>query len=232
MATAVGSSFRERLQGAVDARHQANHPFIEKWARGEIKPESVGGAITEIWYWISNLIPEALFSIASKAPQEVVEMEMENYGEELDPANPHPDLIVRFAKACGISRAKLDAGRGLPTTEAWLNWELQTARFQPWIAAVAGVHVASEAQEPILFNKVLPALRNKYKFSEHDLEFWWLHATADIEHGGRAVDILEKYCKTREEQELAIRYAAEGARLKWLFWDGINLHYEVGYKLQ
>ncbi|MGE0723183.1 MAG: TenA family transcriptional regulator [Alphaproteobacteria bacterium] len=232
MATQVAMNFKERLQAAVDPRHQANHPIVAKWAAGEIKDETVAGIITEVWYWISRLIPEALFSIAANGPQDVVEMEMENYAEELDPDNPHPDLIVRFAKACGIPKAKLDAGRGLPTTEAWLEWELHTARFQPWMASVAGVHVASEAQEPKLFNMVLPAMRNKWKFSEHDLEFWWLHATADIEHGGAAFDILDKHCKTKEQQDLAVAWAAEGARRKWLFWDGINLHYELGYKLQ
>ncbi|MBM3509415.1 MAG: hypothetical protein FJX61_04650 [Alphaproteobacteria bacterium] len=225
-------SFAQDLQAAVDRKHQAKHPLIDKWAKGEVKAETVHGAIREIWYWISNLIPEGFFSIAARAPQEVVEMEMENYAEELDPANPHPALILRFAKACGISKEELDAGRGLPTTEAWLNWELNVAREKPWIAGVAGIHIASEAQEPVLFNRLLPALRNTYKFKEHDLEFWWLHASADIEHGGRAFKILEEHCKTDAEKEMAIHYAGEGARMKWMFWDGINLHYELGYKLQ
>jgi pyrroloquinoline-quinone synthase len=226
------AEFRKQIQGAVDKRHQANHPIVAKWEKGELKDETIAGAITEIHYWISKLIPEALFSIAANGPQDVAEMELENYAEELDPSNPHPALILRFAKACGISEEKLRNGRGLPTTEAWLNWELRTAREQHWIASVAGLHVASEAQEPQLFNKFLPALRKHWKFSEHDLEFWWLHAEADIEHGGRAFDILAKHCKTREQQDTAIWWAGEGARMKWLFWDGIYLNYEMGYKLQ
>jgi pyrroloquinoline-quinone synthase len=226
------AAFRKALQAVIDKRHQANHPIVEKWARGEVKRETVAGAITEIWYWINPLIPEALFNIAARAPKEVAEMELEAYAEELDPSNPHPALIQRFAKACGISEQQLTAGRGLPTTEAWLNWELAVTREQPWIAAVAAVHVASEAQEPALFNKLLPALRQHWNFSEHDLEFWWLHATADVEHGGKAIDILAKYCQTRAQQDLAIYWAGEGARMKWLFWDGIYLHYEMGYKLQ
>ena len=226
------AEFRSQLNTAIGRRHQANHPFIDKFARGEVKPEAVAGTITEIWYWISKLIPEALFSIAANGPQDVVEMEMENYGEELDPTNPHPALIQRFAKACGVSAEQLAAGRGLPTTEAWLRWSLNTCRTEHWIAAVAATHVASEAQEPVLINKILPALRNVYKFSEHDLEFWWLHAEADIEHGGHALNMLAKHCTTKALQDMAIHWASEGARNKWMFWDGINLHYEVGYRLQ
>jgi len=227
------AEFKKHMQAAIDRRHQANHPIVAKWQAGEIKQETVAGTITEIWYWISKLIPEALFSIAANAPiQEVVEMEMENYAEELDPSNPHPQLILRFAKACGISEEQLRNGRGLPTTEAWLNWELQAARHQTWLNAIAATHVASEAQEPVLFNKLLPALRNHWKFSEHDLEFWWLHAEVDIEHGGKAIDMVARHAKTKEEQEQAIWWAGEGARMKWLFWDGIYLNYEMGYKLQ
>lgn len=226
------AEFRQAVNTAIGRRHQANHPLIDKFARGEVKRETVAGTITEIWYWISKLIPEALLLIAAKGPQDVVELEMENYGEELDPVNPHPELIKRFARACGVTDARLQAGRGLPTTEAWLNFELSTCRDQHWIAAMAATHVASEAQEPVLINKILPALRNVYKFSESDLEFWWLHAEVDVEHGGQALNMLVKHCNTRELQEMAIHWAGEGARNKWLFWDGINVHYEMGYKLQ
>ena len=45
-------------------------------------------------------------------------------------------------------------------------------------------------------------------------------------------DTLEKHCTTRETQDIAIHWAREGARMKYMFWDGINLHYEVGYPLQ
>ena len=225
-------SFKEELQGAVNERHQANHPLVDKIAAGEAKRETITGAISEHWHWIGNLLPEAFYNICSRAPQDVIDMEVENLEEETHPENPHIDLIVRFAEACGVPHAELKVGRGLPTTESWLNWELSATRNQPWIAGLAAVHVSSEAQEPRLFSKILPALRETYSFSEHDLEYWWLHAEADIEHGGRAMDILAKHCDTREKQELAIHWAREGARMKYMFWDGINIHYEMGYALQ
>ena len=155
-------SFREELQGVVDARHQADHPLIDKWAAGEAKRETVAGAIREHWYWIGNLIPTALFNICAHAPEDVVEMEMENYREETDPANPHVELLLRFCEACGMTRERLAGERGLPTTECWLNWELDISATRHWIAGVAGVHIASEAQEPRLFSRVLPALRETY----------------------------------------------------------------------
>ena len=229
---AAASAFRRELQEAVNERHQAHHPVIDKWAAGEVKRETVTGASNEIWYWISNLLPEVFFTICAKSPQDVIDMEMENLAEETDPENPHMDLILRFAKACGSTRAKLDKGRGLPTTQSLVQYQLGVARREPWVAGLAAVNVASEAQEPALIQRVLPALRKTYGFSEHDLEFWWLHGEADIEHGGRAFAALERHCKSRAQKDLALHFAREGARMKWFFWDGIQLNYEMGYKLQ
>lgn len=65
-----------------------------------------------------------------------------------------------------------------------------------------------------------PALREVYKFDD-----------ADIEHGERGYQLLEKHCTTREMQEKAIHFARESARMRWFYFDGIFLHYEMGYSL-
>ena len=125
----MAMAFRDELQAAVDERHQANHQLIEKWANTGVKDETVTGVICEHWYWINKLVPAAMFLICANAPPDVIDLEMENIDEEINPDNPHVDLIVRFAEACGVSREQLKAGRGLPTTETWLNWELTVAKL-------------------------------------------------------------------------------------------------------
>jgi pyrroloquinoline-quinone synthase len=83
----------------------------------------------------------------------------------------------------------------------------------------------------MLYSKLLPASREIYRFDEKDIEHFWLHSVADVEHGGKGFDILDRYATTPELQQLAIRYARESARMRWLFFDGIYIHYEMGYKL-
>ena len=224
------SSFYDALQSAVG--REPDHPFVEKWARGEVSHEAIAGAAAQHWHWLDRIVPETFLNIARRAPEDVIAMELENYGEETDPANPHVGLILRFADACGVDLEEMKTQDALPTTDALVNWQTRVTNEEDWIAGVATIHVASESQVPVLFNKILPALRETYKFSEHDLEYWWLHAVADIEHGGRAFDILEKHCESREDRERAVYYARQASRMKWLFWDGINLQYDVGYKLQ
>jgi hypothetical protein len=44
--------------------------------------------------------------------------------------------------------------------------------------------------------------------------------------------MLVRHCQTSAEKDLALHYAVEGARMKWFFWDGIHLHYDMKYPLQ
>jgi len=223
-------SLRQRLEAAVMERHCANHPLTEKWAQGKLSRNAMMGWGTEHWHWVSKM-PAANFYISANAPKDVIEMEMENFREETGEARSHLDIVLRFARVNGAKIDEIKAGRGLPTTEAWTNWLLRVAREQHWIAAVAACRVGTESQSPLLYGRLLPALRNIYRFTEEEIEHFWLHVDVDTEHGGRAFDVLERHCTTPEFQEMAIYYARESARMRWFYFDGIYLHYETGYKL-
>ena len=223
-------SLRQRLEAAVMERHCANHPLTEKWVGGQISRNAMMGWAIEHWHWV-NKMPEAAFSICSKAPKDVIVMELENLREETDEARPHLDIVLRFAQANGADIEAVKEGRGLPTTEAWTNWLIRAAKEQPWIKGVAALRIGTESQSPLLYGRMLPALRNIYRFKEEDIEHFWLHVGADTEHGGRAFDLLERHCTTPELQEMAIHYARESAKMRWFYFDGIYLHYETGYKL-
>jgi pyrroloquinoline-quinone synthase len=223
-------SLRERLEAAVMERHCANHLLTEKWIKGQLSRNAMVGWAIEHWHWVSKM-PEGAFSICAKAPKDVIAMELENLREETDEARSHLDIVLRFAQANGADIEAIKNGRGLPTTETWTDWLIRTAREQSWINGVAALRIGTESQSPLLYGRMLPALRNIYRFKEEDIEHFWLHVDADTEHGGRAFDVLERYCTTPELQEMAIHYARESAKMRWFYFDGIYLHYEAGYKL-
>ncbi|MGH7771124.1 MAG: TenA family transcriptional regulator [Candidatus Binatia bacterium] len=226
----TATSFKEKLQAAVMERHCANHPLTERWVKGQLSRNAMMGWAIEHWHWVSKM-PEAAFSICAKAPKDVIAVELENLHEETDEARPHLEIVLRFAKANGADIEAIKTGRGLPTTEAWTNWLIQVAREQPWIKGVAAIRIGTESQSPLLYGRMLPALRNIYRFQEEEIEHFWLHVEADTEHGGRAFEVLERHCTTPELQEMAIHYARESAKMRWFYFDGIYLHYEMGYKL-
>jgi len=224
------SALREELEAAVLERHCANHPLTEKWAAGKLSHNAMAGWAIEQYHWISNIYRGELFK-AANTPLESQKFLLGNYLEEIDPERPHLDIILRFAAANGANVDEVRRGRGLPTTEAWVAWFNRACKEESFVASIAATNIGTESQSPMLYSKLLPALREIYRFDEKDIEHFWLHSVADVEHGGKGFDILDRYATTPELQQLAIRYARESARMRWLFFDGIYIHYEMGYKL-
>ena len=134
-----------------------------------------------------------------------------------------PDMKIRIMNG-GIVLNPLFANR-----INWLtNWLLKLAKEEPWYACFAAMHVGSEFQFAGTMGSVLKALREKYEFTEHEIEHFWVHAEADVEHGGSAMDALERHMTTKELRDAAVRYIAESSRRTWFYNDCIYLHYEQG----
>jgi pyrroloquinoline-quinone synthase len=226
----MGGSFRDALKEAILQRHCANHPMTEKWACGELSRNALMGWGVEHWHWVSNVY-DATFYRCANAPRDVQAALLANWREETDPTRPHLPIVLKFAAANGADLEEVKRGRGLPTTEAWVAWQVYAAQQPGWIGGVASL-VGTESQSPMLYSKVLPALREIYRFPEDAIEHFWLHAEVDVEHGERGFDVLERHCTTRAMQEEAIFYVSESARRRWFYFDGIYLHYEMGYPLQ
>lgn len=230
-APASTGTFTERLQAAILRRHCANHPMTEKWARGELSRNALRGWATEHYHWVSHMLP-AFFDICAHddTPKDVIRHEISTHDEESDEDRSHIDIVLRFAQANGGNVEEIKRGRGLPSTESWRRFLRAAAKEPSWVAGIAAI-MGTESQSPMLYSKVLPALRNVYKFQEHEIEHFWLHVEADEEHGGNAFELLERHCTTPELQELAIHWAYESARMRWFYFDGIYQHYELGYLL-
>ena len=224
------SKFRQELEDAVMERHCANHPMTEIWARGELGRDALKGWAVEHYHWVSHM-PTPNFYICAHAPKDVINLQIANYGDETAEERPHLDIVLRFAEVNGADIGEVKKGRGLPTTRAWVDWLTKTALGESWIAGIAATRVGTESQSPMLYGKVLPALREKYGFSEEAIEHFWLHSEVDIEHGNRGFEALERHCTTRAQQDEAIHFARESARMRWFYFDGIFLHYEQGYDL-
>ena len=221
-----GSGFRGELERVVEGRHLKNTQCTR---RGPME-RSANTVWRAAWRRATTTFPNRsrFPDDRFQAPPDVVEMELENYSDELNPDNPHPALFLRFIDACGEDAEAVRHGRGLPSTEMWTEWLWGLAKHEPWQAAVAAIHVGSEFQAPGTFNAILPALREKYQFTEHEIEHFWLHAEVDIEHSGSAFDVLERHCTTPELRDMAAHYVSESIRRRWFFMDCVYLYYDKG----
>jgi pyrroloquinoline quinone (PQQ) biosynthesis protein C len=228
--TAV-STFRQELEAAVLERHCAHHPMTQKWARGELGRDALMGWGIEHYHWISNIRPSTFYKMA-RAPIDVRHALLANLMDEEAPDRPHLPIVLRFAEANGANVDEVKRGRGLPTTESWVAFQMRVCREEHWVAGLAATNIGTESQSPLLYSTVLPALREIYKFPEDVIEHFWLHCEADVEHGGRVFELLERHCTTEELRQMAIHWARESAKMRWFYFDGIYLHYELGYKLR
>jgi pyrroloquinoline-quinone synthase len=224
------SPFRRALEDAVLERHCAHHPMTQKWVKGELGRKALMGWAVEHYHWVNDFLATN-FMICAKAPRDVVEHELENFMEETDDKRPHIEIVLKFAKANGANLDRVRKSRGLPTTRSWRNWLINCAKYEHWIAAIAALRIGTESQSPLLYRTVLPALRKHYKFKEDDIEHFWLHVEADTDHGDAGFEILERHCKTRELKDMAVAFARESAQMRWFYFDGIYLHYEMGHSL-
>ncbi|MDA0261859.1 MAG: hypothetical protein O3A21_06665, partial [Proteobacteria bacterium] len=134
------SNFRRALEEAVLERHCANHPMTEKWAKGDLGQDAMMGWGVEHYHWVHNY-HIVNFTIAAKAPRDVIEMQLENFREEADDDKPHIEIVLKFAAANGADIDRVRNSRGLPTTRAWRNWLFQTARDNHWVAGGASTTI-------------------------------------------------------------------------------------------
>ena len=208
------SDFRLALEAAVDERHCADHPMWDMLAAGDLGKNACMGWAVEHYHWISNMLTEATFQICSKAPADVIELEIANFHEEEDPDEPHMEIVLQFAEANGADLGAVRQGEGLPTTRSWAAWLKQVARDAPWYCGITAIRIGTEYQSPRLYGRVLRSLRENYKYDEEAIQHFWLHSEVDIEHSNRRFEVLDRHCTTPEMKEAAIHFARESARVR------------------
>ena len=154
-----------------------------------------------------------------------------NIEEEMDPRDPHIEILLRFGRAVGLDPAQVKRSKPLPTTQALLDWIYILSRHRSMVEAIAGLNIGLESQPPKLYGSIIPTLRQHYGFKEEEIAYFPVHTEADQEHGDRAYRLVEKYTRSEEMKARVILAAREGAEKRWLYIDGIYLHYVQGYRL-
>ena len=69
-----------------------------------------------------------------------------------------------------------------------------------WVAAF-GTAFGFEYQSPMAFGPIAEALKASYGMSDHDVEFFSVHVTADEDHTGAIVKVIEKYASGSDTHE-------------------------------
>ncbi|HSN72102.1 MAG TPA: iron-containing redox enzyme family protein [Steroidobacteraceae bacterium] len=222
------NEFFAALEAARQPRHGGGHPFSRAWAAGELDRKQLGQWAVQHFYYIDP-IPQQFGALFARLPDlDARQHLLENLlGEEMPhaPEKRHPDLLAKFARACGMSDEEIyeaeERGAILPTTRAMRAWIWELSTIRTLAEACAGIMVALEGQLPTLYPKYVEAMR-KMGFSEDELEFFHVHIEGDTEHAHVGLELTERYATTPQQQARAIAAVHASAELRYSMLDGIH----------
>ena len=225
------SAFRLALEEAIEQRHSAVHPWSEAWTSGRLDRGLLGEWVKQHYHYVSHFAEWVAAVYANCPHADVQHFLLENVTEEegfvgMHGAAPvrHADLLLEFGETCGKSREEvLNAqvnGELLPETLGLQSWCAVQSR-KPFVEALSGLLIGLESQVPRIYSKTTPPLLERYGFTEEEVTFFTIHIAADLEHGEKGYEIVEKYATTDEQKETCVRLVKEATMMRRLYLDGV-----------
>jgi pyrroloquinoline-quinone synthase len=216
-------SFHAQLIAARDKRHSKNHPFFDKWARGELSKEQTALYCIQHYHFVAEYLNWMAYE-ASQVPHRDVKIYLfENLGDEENPEDRHLDMLTDYVVASGLKRDSVERSAVLPGTEGLQNWGWRMVYQKPWQAALAGMFIGLESQFLDICMKLVPALHKHYGYKPgaREIRFFEEHIGADEIHASKGFAIVEKYCTTPDLQELALKTVEEATVRRWRYMNGV-----------
>ena len=151
---------------------------------------------------------------------------LQNMYEEEIAADRHTDLLIRFAEACGTTRERVQDPKNMtPVTRGLQSWCYAVAAREHFVVATAALVVGLESQVPDIYRKQTPVLREKYGFTDEEIEFFDLHIVSDEIHGERGYKIVLDHADTPELQQRCIDIVRVGADMRRSYTDSLWREY-------
>jgi pyrroloquinoline-quinone synthase len=220
--------FFAALEDARKPSHGGGHPFSNAWAEGKFTRTQLGEWAIQHFYYIDP-VPQQFALLYSRLPDlDARQHLLENLlGEEMPqaPGKRHPDLLRKFARACGLSDERIlaaeERGEILPTTRAMRAWVWELVTVRELAEACAGIMVALEGQLPTLYPKYVEQMR-RMGFTDDDMEFFHVHIVGDVEHAHVGLELTHRYATTSTLQLRAIAAVGASAQIRYSMLDGIH----------
>ena len=152
---------------------------------------------------------------------------IEEEGEDLigKPGKPHPEYWLKLCAALGLSREFVINSEPLFGVKFAVDSFANAAFKTSWLLGVA----VSEGDDTArAMARDLDVFRKHYQWVDDDaLEFYKLHAGADVEHGLIRKEILKKYANTKELQEECVNAQLMKNNMRRVMADAIYMAYVV-----
>ena len=191
------SSLIQRIDTIIEEQSLLKHKFYVKWNEGTLSKESLSGYSKE-YFQLVKAVPAFVGDVIKKSPSDIKNTLAMNRDEEIE----HIEPWVKFSEALGVSKNDLQSYAGLEDTKkAVSNLSCLMNSFEGGAAAM----YALEQEIPKISLSKIDGLRKFYGISDDDaIEYFRLHAEADIRHAALWRKILEKTSVSREDEFVEI----------------------------
>src|SRR5215471_12980776 len=92
------TTLRDELRAAVESRHCRHHPYYQLWR------EAIAGWAQEHYHYTKDIMWLSGVNLIDIPYADVREMFRQSLAEEMDPKEPHVEILLRFAEAMGLDR--------------------------------------------------------------------------------------------------------------------------------
>ena len=220
--------FRSALENAIKGKSANKSPFSIAWAEGKLSREHLARWAENHYHYVGPFA-EYLAYVYARLPAHMTEAKdfmLSNMYEEEIGGDRHTDLLIRFAEACGTTGARVkDPDNISPTTRGLQSWCYAIAMREDPIVAIAGLVVGLESQVPSIYRRQTPTLRDKYKFTDEEVEFFDLHIVSDEIHGERGYQIVLEHADTPALQQRCLKICEIGAQMRLLYTTALYHNY-------
>lgn len=229
MAELLGrDEFRAALEKAIAGNTANKSGFSKAWASGTLTREQLARWAENHYHYVGPFA-DYLAYVYAKFPEHMTDAKdfmLQNMWEEEIGGDRHTDLLIRFAEACGTTRERVqDPDNMCATTRALQSWCYSVAMREDPLVAVAALVVGLESQVPSIYRRQTPMLREKYGFTDEEVEFFDLHIVSDEIHGERGYQIVLAYADTVEKQQACLKICEVGAQMRLMYTDGLYREY-------
>jgi len=187
------NSLVKRIDELIEKQSLLKHPFYVMWSEGNLTIDSLNGYSKE-YFQLVKAVPSFVKTIIQQSPDTVKSELGSNQKEETE----HIASWMKFASALGVSQEDLEKYAGLEKTRKAVS---ELSSLMDSFEGGAAAMYALEQEIPKISLSKIDGMRKFYNMTSDDaIEYFRLHAEADIRHAATWRRILEKIPSEREEE--------------------------------
>ena len=187
------NSLVKKIDELIEKQSLLKHPFYVMWSEGKLTNHSLNGYSKE-YFQLVKAVPSFVGAIIQQG-SDIVKSELEsNQKEEAEHIKPW----MKFACALGVPHEELEKYDGLEKTRKAVS---ELSSLMDSFEGGAAAMYALEQEIPKISLSKIDGMRKFYDMTSDDaIEYFRLHAEADIRHAATWRRILEKIPPEKEEE--------------------------------